>query len=99
MRSLCDNRSFIEGTRMARPPRPKSPLRLAFAAALLFAFPLPGHAKVILGEPEVDRASDQFDGLWCPAEQIQMYNGTFTADGPEVTLEFIATNHHLGNWR
>jgi hypothetical protein len=74
-------------------------LRLAIAPALLLALAAPAPAKVILGEPEVDRASDQFDGLWCPAEQIQMYNGTFTADGPEVTLEFNATNHHLGNWR
>jgi hypothetical protein len=72
---------------------------LATLSVLAVLAPTPASAKVILGEPEVDRASDQYDGLWCPAEQIQMYNGTFTADGPEVTLEFIATNHAFGNWR
>ncbi len=56
-------------------------------------------AKALLGEPEVDRASDQYDGMWCPAEQTLSFDGTFTADGPEVTLKFIATNHEMGNWR
>lgn len=60
-----------------------------------------GWAKALLGEPEIDRASDQYDGLWCPAEQILSFNGTFTADGPEATLVFVATNHSEinGSWR
>lgn len=100
MTPLWQNRTVFEGDPMIdRPKLAELRLRFAFAAALLLASPVTGFAKVILGEPEVDRASDQYDGLWCPAEQIQMYNGTFTADGPEVTLEFIATNHSLGNWR
>ena len=99
---LCENRSFFEGAPMIHPLNLRSYFSLGavvlFGASLIL-FASPSTAKVILGEPEVDRASDQYDGLWCPAEQIQMYDGTFTADGPEVTLEFIATNHHLGNWR
>ncbi len=73
----------------------------ALAAAAGFALAPPAFAKALLGEPEVDRASDQYDGLWCPAEQIQMYDGSFTADGPRATFVFVATNHSpvTNDWR
>jgi hypothetical protein len=71
-----------------------------FAALIVLAASGRAPAKSLLGEPEVDRASDGHDGLWCPAEQIQFYDGTFTADGPEVTLRFLASNHNGGgDWR
>lgn len=69
--------------------------------ALALAGPPPVTAKALLGEPEVDRASDQYDGLWCPAEQILSFDGSFVADGPRATFEFVATNHSniTGDWR
>ena len=72
----------------------------AGVAALFFHAPM-ALAKALLGEPEIDRASDQYDGFWCPAEQIFSFDGTFTADGPEATLVFVATNHSqvTGDWR
>ena len=82
-----------------RTPRPSLRQGLLGLLGLAVAFDA-APAKTLLGEPEVDRASDNHDGLWCPAEQIQFYDGSFVADGPEVTLRFVATNHNqFGFWR
>ena len=62
------------------------------------AWPGSAPGRVLLGEPDVDRASDQYDGNWCPAENHSFF-GTFTADGPEVTLVIHATNWWSGIFR
>ena len=54
-------------------------MRRALLLFGLLALASPAAAAPLLGEPKVDRPSNQYDGRWCPADKFD-FNGVFVAD-------------------